>query len=159
MKAGTAPAVEPGAKAAGARVRAGNGWLRGLGCGLVLALTPATAILLMVLLSPTLLMRALDREHALGASRAVLLSNVAGSAGGLVALWKDGVPDVGTAIALLEQPATIATAWAAAAAGWLASECLSQLAIVWLAASARREARAIDAAVEVLRDEWGDPAP
>lgn len=135
----------------------GNGWLRGLGCGLVLALTPATALLLLVLLSPALLMRALDREQALGASRAVLLSNVAGSAGALVALWKEGVPAIGAAIAVLDQPVTIATAWAAAAAGWLASECVSQLAMIWLGVSARREARALDATVELLRNEWGDP--
>ncbi len=134
------------------------GWLRGLGCGVLIALNPASGLLLAVLLSPSVLMRVLDREPERSASRAVFLSNLAGTVGAVVALWRNGVPTLGASLDLLGQPATIATAWAAAAGGWLGSELLSQLALAWLTAAARHEMRDVGASVERLVAEWGEPA-
>lgn len=134
-------------------------WLRGLGCGVLIMLNPATGLLLAVLMSPSVLMRVLDREPERHASRVVFLSNLAGSVGALVTLWREGVPSLATAFDQLGEPSTIATAWAAAAAGWLGSELASQLALAWLSGGARRQMRETRVAADRLVAEWGEPEP
>ena len=62
------------------------------------------------------------------------------------------------ALELLSVPATIATAWLAAAGGWLGSELLAQLALAWLTAAARHEMRGVTVKVDELVAEWGEPA-
>ena len=152
-KAGKAEAGKSG-KAGG---RGQPSWLRGLGCGVLIMLNPASGLLLAVLLSPSVLMRVLDREPGRSASRVVLLSNLAGSVGAVVALWRGGVPTLASAFDILALPSTLATAWAAAAAGWLGSELASQLALAWLSAGARRQMRDAGAAADRLVAEWGEP--
>ena len=138
---------------------ASPGWLKGLGCGVLIAASPATALLGAVLLSPSLLMRVMDREHDRAASRAVLLSNLAGAVGAVAALWRNGMPTVAGALDLLGEPPTILIAWAAAAAGWLGSEFAAQAALGWLTAKARREMRAARTSADSLVTEWGEPPP
>ena len=133
------------------------GWLRGLACGVLIMLNPASGLLLAVLLSPSLLMRVLDREPGRAASRVVLLANLAGSVGAVATLWRDGVPALADAITLLAAPTTVAVAWAASAGGWLGSEVMSQIALAWLDARARRELQALRARTEKLAAEWGEP--
>lgn len=153
----SAAAVAKGKAAKQAGKSGQPSWLRGLGCGVLIMLNPASGLLLAVLLSPSVLMRVLDREPNRTASRVVLLSNLAGSVGAVVALWRDGVPTLAGAFDVLGMPATIATAWAAAAGGWLGSELAAQLALAWLSAGARRQTRDARAAADRLVAEWGEP--
>ena len=157
-----AAAAKGKGKASKAEKAGGHGqpsWLRGLGCGVFIMLNPASGLLLAVLLSPSVLMRVLDREPERSASRVVFLSNLAGTVGAVVALWREGVPTLASTFDVLAMPATIATAWAAAAAGWLGSELASQLALAWLSAGARRQMRDARAAADLLVAEWGEPEP
>lgn len=153
-----AVAAKGKAKPGKARRRGQPGWLGGLGCGVLIMVNPASGLLLAVLLSPSVLMRVLDREPERSASRVVFLSNLAGSVGAVVALWRDGVPTLATAFDILTVPSTIALAWAAAAAGWLGSELAAQAALAWLSAGARRQMRETRIAVDKLVAEWGEPA-
>lgn len=140
-----------------ARHPPGRGWLGGLACGAALSLTPGTALLVVALFMPTLLIRALDAEPGRGSTRAVLLCNLAGGIGAIVTLWGDGPPSIGQALDLLRVPATLLGAWSAAAAGWVGSELAAHFAYLWLDFGTRRIASQLDAEAGLLVAEWGEP--
>ena len=116
-------------------------WAQGLLCGALVALTPALAVLLGVLLAPSLLALALERASSRPVLRSVALCNACGCAGPVRALWAGG-HGLAAATALLADPRLLATAWAAGAAGWLLAElCPLGLRLVLEGMAATQAAR------------------
>ncbi len=130
-------------------------WWGGLGCGAVVVLSPGTALLLLSLLAPVLLLALLPEEGRGGRIvRAGLLFGLAAGIQPLRALW-DGGGSIGVAVVLVREPAILFTAWTAIAASWFIGEAASiamRLAAD-VAAAARR--RGLTAAVAELEEEWG----
>ena len=96
-------------------------WLQGLLCGALVTLATPTALLLGVLLGPTLLAIALDREPGRPRARSIGLCSMAAAVEPLHTLWTAG-HGMATATALLGNIRIVLTAWSAAAAGWLLAE-------------------------------------
>jgi hypothetical protein len=102
-------------------------WMQGLACGALVTLATPTAVLAGVLLVPTFVVAAIDRADGKPVARAVLLYGLAGLALPLVGLWTGG-HSMDQSIGLVTDPAVVAIAWAAQAAGWLTAE-LAPLAV------------------------------
>lgn len=96
-------------------------WLQGLLCGALATVATPTAVLLGVLLGPALLAMLLDREPGRPTGRSVALFAMAASVAPLKTLWVAG-HTMTEATALLGDMQIIATAWSAAAAGWLLAQ-------------------------------------
>lgn len=96
-------------------------WLQGLLCGALATVATPTAVLLGVLLGPALLAMLLDREPGRPTGRSVALFAMAGSVAPLKTLWMAG-HSMTVATGLLSDTQIIATAWSAAAAGWLLAQ-------------------------------------
>ena len=96
-------------------------WLQGLLCGAMVTLATPTALLLGVLLGPALLAIALDREPGRPRARSIALCSMAAAVIPLRTLWTTG-HSIATATALLGDFQILATAWSAAAGGWLLAE-------------------------------------
>ena len=154
-KAVKAAAVPAGGKAADAKAGAGKTprdkaaptaprsltWVQGLLCGALVAMTPALAVLLAVLLGPSLLALALERSPGRPVLRSVALCNATGCVAPVRALWAGG-HGLAAASTLLASPRLLATAWAAGAAGWLLAElCPLGLRLVLEATAAAQAAR------------------
>ena len=130
-------------------------WWGGLGCGAVVVLSPGTALLLLSLLAPVLLLALLPEEGRGGRIvRAGLLFGLAAGIQPLRALW-DGGGSIGVAGALVRQPAILFTAWTAIAASWFIGEaaCIVLRLAADVAAAGKR--RSLTAAVTALEEEWG----
>ncbi len=93
-------------------------WLSGLACGVLTAVAPGLAILCLGLLAPALVALWFDREVGRPTARTVLTCGLAGCVKPVITLWNAGQA-FQTALALVFDPAILAPAWAAAAAGWL----------------------------------------
>ncbi len=138
-------------------------WLQGLLCGALVAMAPALAVLLTVLLAPSLLALALERASGRPVLRSVALCNASGCVAPVRALWAGG-HGLAAATALLGDPRLLATAWVAGAAGWLLAElCPFGLRLVLDAAAAAQAAR-LRARRGRLAAEWslesaGTPPP
>ena len=143
----------------GARHRLGGGlWWGGLCCGGLIVLAPGSAILLLGMLLPLVLVAAIPDRHA-GPKvvQASLLFGLAASVHGLRALWQDEATPA-LALAMLRQPQTLFTAWSAIAGGWLMSECAGlvlRLSVDFAAASQRRS---LMQQIRAIEEEWG-PMP
>jgi hypothetical protein len=96
-------------------------WLQGLLCGAIAMLAPPTALLMGVLLSPAMLALFLDRQQGRPRARSIALFGMAASVDPLHTLWVGG-HSVTAALELAGNLQVLATAWAAAAAGWLLAE-------------------------------------
>lgn len=134
-------------------------WWGGLGCGAVVVLSPGSALLLVSLLAPVLLLALLPEEGRGGRIvRAGLLFGLAAGIHPLRALW-DGGGSVAVAVALVRQPAILFTAWTAVAASWFIGEiaCIVLRLAADVSAATRR--RSLTAAVADLEEEWGPLAP
>lgn len=142
------------ARAAKAERRHSFVWLQGLACGAVVALAPATAVLLAVLLGPGAAALAFDRKPGRPTARTVLLCSAAACVQPVRALWAAG-HSAQAAVALLGDVGVIGTAWSAAAAGWLLAELAPLAARVALEAQSRARSVRLRAARAKLADDWG----
>ena len=132
-----------------ARRRSSLVWITGLASGAVLALNPATVLLLAVLFAPAVLMRVLDARDEGAAGRAVLLCDAAASIAPMIAAWRSGPPTLAATLAALTSP------WLAASGAWLASETFGLLVYRTLTIRARLATARLDAEIGALREEWG----
>jgi len=96
-------------------------WLSGLACGVLAAMVPGLAILGAGLLAPGLVALKLDHEPGRPMARTVLTCGLAACVHPVVMLWNSG-HSMGTAIAIVSDPAVAGIAWGAAAAGWLMTQ-------------------------------------
>ncbi len=144
--------------------RAGPGqaatlWLGGIGCGAMIVLSPASAILMALLTAPVLLVALLPEDGPGGrVMRAALLFGLAASIHPLSLLWQtDGT--LAAAMHLVRQPLILLTAWMSIGAGWLVGELATATLKLTadLAAASRR--RAIAATLAELEEEWGPLLP
>ena len=129
-------------------------WLQGLGCGAVVALVPAMALLLGVLLLPGLLAVLYDRQPGRPVARTVLMCGTAAAIAPVLALWGAGTT-IDACVGLLGDLRVTGTAWSAAAIGWILAELAPVVALVALEAiTAARTARLREAR-DKLAAEWG----
>lgn len=129
-------------------------WMQGLACGGLVAVLPPVALLLGVLLGPTLLAAYLDRQPGKPIARSVLLCTLAACVKPVRALWAAG-HSMAASIALATDADVLGTAWAAAAAGWLLAELAPVAVRVALEAFSLSRAARLRAARAALADEWG----
>jgi len=129
-------------------------WLQGLGCGAVVALVPAMALLLGVLLLPGVLAVLYDRQGGRPVARTVLLCGTAATVVPVLALWGAG-DNMDACLVLLSDLRVVGTAWSAAAAGWILAELAPVAALVVLEAITQTRAARLRAARQRLVAEWG----
>ena len=130
-------------------------WWGGLGCGAVVVLSPGSALLLLSLLAPVLLLALLPEEGPGGRiMRAGLLFGLAAGIHPLRALW-DGGGSIGVAAVLVRQPAILFTAWTAIAASWFIGEVAGIILRLAADVAAAAQRRSLTAAVTKLEEEWG----
>jgi hypothetical protein len=129
-------------------------WLQGLGCGAVVALVPAMALLLGVLLLPGVLAVLYDRQGGRPVARTVLLCGTAATIAPVLALWSAG-DNMDACLGLLGDLRVVGTAWSTAAAGWILAELAPLAALVVLEAITQTRAARLRAARERLVAEWG----
>ena len=133
-------------------------WTQGLLCGAIVALATPTATLLGVLLGPALFALLLDREPGKPTGRCVALTSMAASVAPLKTLWM-GEHNMAVAVALLGDLRIIATAWSAAAGGWLLVQMLPIGLRAFLEAHAIGRTARLRAVRTKLAELWGlDPA-
>jgi hypothetical protein len=129
-------------------------WLQGLGCGAVVTLVPAIALLLGVLLLPGVLAVLYDRHGGRPVARTVLLCGAAPTVAPVLALWDAG-NNMDASLALLGNLRVVGTAWSAAAAGWILAELAPVAVLVVLEAVIQTRAARLRAVREKLAAEWG----
>lgn len=129
-------------------------WLQGLGCGAVVALVPAMALLLGVLLLPGLLAVLYDRQGGRPVARTVLLCGTAATVAPILALWGAG-NNMDACLVLLSDLRVVGTAWSTSAAGWILAELAPVAALVVLEAITQTRAARLRAERERLLAEWG----
>jgi len=129
-------------------------WLQGLLCGGVVTLAAPSALLLGVLLGPTLLALSLDRQAGRPTARSVALCNMAASVGPLRTLWASG-HSVAMAASLVTNVQILGQAWSAAAAGWLLAEAAPIAVRAVLEALSVSQIARLRAARSRLVEEWG----
>ena len=129
-------------------------WLQGLGCGAVVALVPAMALLLGALLLPGVLAVVYDRQAGRPVARTVLLCGTATTIAPVLALWSAG-NNMDACLALLSDLRVMGTAWSAAAVGWILAELAPVVALVVLEAITQARAAKLRAEREKLMAEWG----
>jgi hypothetical protein len=133
-------------------------WLQGLLCGAVATLATPTALLIGVLLGPALVAIALDREPGRPRARSIALCGMAAAVEPLRTLWSAG-HSMATATALLGNVHILATAWSAAAAGWLLAEATPLAVRAALEALSIARAARLRAERARLVETWGLGAP
>jgi hypothetical protein len=129
-------------------------WLQGLGCGAVVALVPAMALLLGVLLLPGLLAVLYDRQGGRPVARTVLLCGTAAAVAPIIVLWSAG-NSMDACVELLGDLRVVGTAWSAAAAGWILAELAPVAVLVVLEAITQSRAARLRAERDRLAAEWG----
>lgn len=129
-------------------------WVQGLLCGALVTLATPTALLLGVLLGPAMIALVLDGEHGRPTGRSVALFSMAAAVGPLKVLWTGGHTMQGAAN-LVSSLDVVATAWSAAAAGWLLAQILPiAMRTVLEALGMTRSARLRAERVRLVAD-WG----
>ncbi len=142
-------------KPAAMATRRGSGrWLQGLACGALVTLATPTALMVGVLLLPTIIVYLTDDGEGRATLRAVLLFGVAGSLRPLLALWTGG-HSMGVAMSLLSDMAVPALAWSAQGAGWLLAQTIPLLVRVTLEAQTNVEIARLRAERTKLAQAWG----
>jgi hypothetical protein len=131
--------------------------VQGLALGAALVSAPSLIALILVLLAPGLLCLFADRAPGRRVARASLLAGFAFSVAPAWHLWTSGL-GFDHAFALLGNISTLAPAWCAGAAGWLASE-LAPLGVHALieAQTQRRKQTLIERRKQLIED-WNLPA-
>jgi hypothetical protein len=133
-------------------------WLQGLVCGAMATLAAPTALLLAVLLGPALLALLFDREPGRPRVRGIALFCMAGAIAPLRALWSNG-HSLAVTGALLSDPAVVATAWSAAALGWLLAEGTPLIVRAVLEAMSLTRTTRLQAERSRLIEAWGLEGP
>jgi hypothetical protein len=132
-------------------------WLQGLGCGAVVALVPAMALLLGVLLLPGVLAVLYDRQGGRPVARTVLLCGTAAAVAPILTLWSAG-NTMDACVALLGDLRVVGTAWSAAAAGWILAELAPVAVLVVLETITQTRTARLRAERDRLAADWGfDP--
>ncbi len=159
----TRTAKRAGASRSGATARDAPGgtglWWGGLGCGAMVVMSPASAILLAALAAPVLLVALLPEDG--GGRRvalAALLFGLAGSVNPLRRLW-EGDATVSAAIAQIHQPIGLLGAWTAILTGWFVAEIAGIVLKLAADLNAASKRRACMAELAALEDEWGPLPP
>ncbi|HUB47512.1 MAG TPA: hypothetical protein VMB73_21230 [Acetobacteraceae bacterium] len=129
-------------------------WLQGLGCGAMVALVPAMALLLGVLLLPGVLAVLYDQQPGRPVARTVLLCGTAAAIAPAIALWGAGIT-VDACLGLLGDLRVTGTAWSAAAVGWILAELAPVVVLVVLDAITATRAARLRAERDKLAAEWG----
>ena len=133
-------------------------WGGGLVCGVILMLTPGSAILVGVLLLPLAgLALAMSRNGGGRTIQASLLFGLASCVHPLHVLW-GGDTTPAAAIALLRQPMVVPVGWIALLAGWLVSELATAALRIQSDIAAASQRRRMMARIGEIEDEWG-PMP
>jgi hypothetical protein len=129
-------------------------WLQGMGCGLLLAVSPATLLLLGGLMAP--LAPALLSDGASGrpVARSVALFGAALSIGPVFRLWRAGA-GMAEALVLLGDVGVLGAAWASCAVGWLLAELVPVLIRVALDQHDHAQETALRAARRRYEEQWG----
>lgn len=152
-------AAEVAGSGKGGAGRAGLLWLGGIACGALIVLSPASALLMVSLVAPVLLVALLPEDGPGGrVMRAALLFGLAASIHPLSLLWQtDGT--LAAAMRLVRQPLILLTSWMAIGAGWLVGELATTILKLMadLAAATRR--RVMATALAELEEEWGPLLP
>ncbi len=133
--------------------RAGWKWWHGMLGGMLLMVSPATALLLAALAAPVLLVLVADTTPRRTLTRTVMLFCVAGAIDPLRVFLSMG-HDLGTAVELLARPATLLLAWAAAGCGWLLDEACSLGATLLTRMKLASQGRTLEGELTALRAEW-----
>jgi hypothetical protein len=134
-------------------------WLSGLACGVVVAIAPGVATVAAGLLAPGIVALKLDRQPGRAVARTVLTCGLAGCVQPVMSLWNLG-QSFDTALAILQDPAAVATAWGLAAAGWLMTEVAPLIVRAALEAAALARATRLRALRGRIAEAWGlDQAP
>lgn len=130
-------------------------WWGGLVCGAMVVLSPASAMLLLSLVVPVLLVAMLPEGGSGGrVAQAALLFGLAASIHPLELLWQGGAT-LPNAMHIARQPMILFTAWMAVLAGWLIHELAAIVLKLAADLSAASERRAIAASLAELETEWG----
>ena len=141
----------------GSARRAGSlRWLQGMGCGLVLAVSPSTLLLLGGLMAPLVPALLSDGARGRPVARSVALFGAALSIGPVLRLWREG-DSTANALALLGDVGVLGTAWAACAVGWLLAELAPVLVRVALDRNDHAQEAALLAARRRIEERWGVP--
>ncbi len=140
----------------GAPSRAGWKWWHGMAAGMLLMLSPGTALIVAVLAAPCLFMLVADTSPGRAVTRTVLLFSLAGAIEPFRALVTGG-HDMQAAMQILTRPGTVPLVWLLAACGWLINEgcCLSAAFITERRLAARR--RALELLLRETCAEWQLP--
>jgi hypothetical protein len=138
------------------RGRRGGGslvWLQGLVCGALLTFATPIALLLGVLLAPTVAAAVMDTASNRAMTRAVFLSGLAFTLG---PLWKLILAGRGmdSAVELIGDPAVLGAAWLAGACGWALCEVLPVVLRSFAELRAMAKITALQSEASALRDAW-----
>lgn len=127
-----------------------------MGCGLLLAVSPATLLLLAGLMAPLAPALLSDAAKGRPVARSVALFGGALSIGPVMRLWRAG-GDMAGALSLLGDVGVLGAAWAACAVGWLMAELAPVLIRVALDRSDQSQEAALLLARRRLEERWGVP--
>ncbi len=132
-------------------------WLQGLLCGAIASALPATAVLAVILLAPTVLIAVMvDRSPARTTARTMLMMGLMVAAHGINQLWHG--PN--TVVASLDIAANLrltASAWGLQGLGWLLTEVAPILAELALDAKAGARLAVLQRRRAALDHEWTLP--
>ncbi len=131
-------------------------WLQGLACGAVVTLATPSAVLIALLLAPSIGAHLLEREPGRPTARVALLCGAAMTVLPVVALWQAGV-GVGGAVSAASDTAVLAGCWAAQGAGWLMAHLAPVLVRLALDAHALANTARLRAERAKYEAEWGIP--
>lgn len=155
--------IPPGPQAQGATApparRGGWGWMR-ISAAVLLA-TPLlavlfpSAVLLGVLMLPTLVAVIVDRRPEKHAAIAVGLLNFCGTLPALADLWSRGQM-IGNSLLLLGESMTWLTAFGAAGLGWLLVLLATPMAHTYLTLTTQGRLRVLQRQQQRLVEEWGE---
>ncbi|EHH66939.1 hypothetical protein [Gluconobacter morbifer] len=144
------------AGAAGGEKRPLFQWWHGLIVGLLLAYAPGSLLVMLMLLLPLLFLRLFDPDADRQRLMVVMFYVGAVMVHPLREAWRSA-GDWQTCLELVLQPLTLLLDWMAVGAAWLVAEGSSIGTRLWYADVARRERRAIEKRIAVLRKEWSVP--
>jgi hypothetical protein len=139
-----------------ARASRGGGsllWLQGLVCGAVLTFATPVAVLLGVLLAPSVVAAVMDSAPNRAMTRAVFLSGLAFTLGPLWHLFVEG-RGMQTAVDLIGDPYVLGPAWLAGACGWALCEVLPVVLRSFAELRTTTRIAALKAEAAALRQDW-----
>lgn len=145
------------ASTAVAKTNGGISAVQGLTLGAAMVAAPSLIVLILVLLAPGLLCLFADRAPGRPVARASLLAGLAFSVVPAWHLWVSGL-GFDHALALLGNLSTLAPAWCAGAAGWLASELAPPGVHALIEAQTQRRKQTLIERRKQLIEDWNLPA-